>query len=388
MRRSIGILGSTGSIGVNALEVIERHSDCFSVKYLSANFNSDRLIQQANQVQPEAVAIIDSGAASSVCDALKDQSVEVLTGREGLLELSSRADVDICLNALVGSAGMEPTVRAMEAGVDVALSNKESLVMAGGIITEIMARKGAKLIPVDSEHSAILQCLTGEESASVKRLILTGSGGPFRTRPIGQFAYITVEEALAHPNWEMGRKITIDSATMMNKGLEVIEAHWLFGLAADQIDIVIHPQSIIHSMVEFIDGSVKAQLGYPDMKIPIQYALAYPERLDAEWEQFVPAELSDLTFEEPDTEKFPCIRLAYDALARGGTATAALNVANDHTVSMFLNGTISFPQIAEINEAAVAAHQWIEYPDLSDLMELERWGKSFVESTIEEAVTA
>jgi len=388
MRRSVGILGSTGSIGLNVLEVVRRHCDRYSVKYLSANSNSERLIHQAVDMKPAVVAIIDAKAAESVRDALKDHSVEVLAGREGLLELASRNDVDICLNALVGSAGMEPTVRAMVAGVDVALSNKESLVMAGGIIREIIDREGVKLIPVDSEHSAIFQCLKGEESATVKRLILTGSGGPFRTRPIDQFSGVTVDEALAHPNWEMGRKITIDSATMMNKGLEVIEAYWLFKLAADQIDIVIHPQSIIHSMVEFIDGSVKAQLGYPDMKIPIQYALTYPERLESDWEKFVPSELSDLTFEEPDLEKFPSIRLAYEALARGGTAPAALNVANDHTVKLFLSGSITFPQISEINEAAVTSHGWIENPDLSDLVELEQWGKSFVESNIKEIVTA
>tara|TARA_Y100000590_G_scaffold459064_1_gene615142 strand:- start:11465 stop:12247 length:783 start_codon:yes stop_codon:yes gene_type:complete len=260
--------------------------------------------------------------------------------------------------------------------------------MAGGIITEIIERKGVKLIPVDSEHSAIFQCLTGEENASVKRLILTGSGGPFRDRSIDLFSTVTVDEALAHPNWEMGRKITIDSATMMNKGLEVIEAYWLFKLSVDKIDIVIHPQSIIHSMVEFIDGSVKAQLGYPDMKIPIQYALTYPERLESDWEQFVPAELSDITFEEPDLEKFPSIRLAYETLARGGTAPAALNVANDHTVELFLSGTIAFPQILEINEAAVTSHNWVENPDISDILELERWGRSFVESNIEETVIA
>ncbi|MBH31030.1 MAG: 1-deoxy-D-xylulose-5-phosphate reductoisomerase [Candidatus Marinimicrobia bacterium] len=388
MRRSVGILGSTGSIGVNALEVLRHHRDRFSIKYLSAKSNSERLINQAIDIKPEVVAIIDARAAESVRDALKDHSVEVLAGRDGLLELASRNDVDICLNALVGSAGMEPTVRAMEAGVDVALSNKESLVMAGGIITEIIERKGVKLIPVDSEHSAIFQCLTGEENASVKRLILTGSGGPFRDRSIDLFSTVTVDEALAHPNWEMGRKITIDSATMMNKGLEVIEAYWLFKLSVDKIDIVIHPQSIIHSMVEFIDGSVKAQLGYPDMKIPIQYALTYPERLESDWEQFVPAELSDITFEEPDLEKFPSIRLAYETLARGGTAPAALNVANDHTVELFLSGTIAFPQILEINEAAVTSHNWVENPDISDILELERWGRSFVESNIEETVIA
>ena len=387
MERSVGILGSTGSIGVNALKVVKRHSGHFSVKYLSAHSNAEKLVEQALDFQPEVVAISDENSAKTISEGLAQTSIKVLTGREGLLELASRNDVDICLNALVGSAGMEPTVRALEAGVDLALSNKESLVMAGGLIRRIMDETGAALLPVDSEHSAIWQCLLGEKVSNVRRLILTGSGGPFRTKPMNEFYDITVDEALNHPKWEMGKKITVDSATLMNKGLEVIEAHWLFGLNKEQIDIVIHPQSIIHSMVEFIDGSVKGQMGQPDMKIPIQFALTYPDRLEAEWEDFDPVNISELTFEKLDREKFPSISLAYEALSRGGTATAALNVANDNSVRLFLDGKIGFTQIAKINEAALSEHKWIADPDLKDLLELEQWGKSFVELEMKESLT-
>lgn len=387
MIRSVGILGSTGSIGENALKVIERQSDHLSVAYLSANRNWERLVKQALSCNPDAVAIVDERFAGKVREALERTSIDVFVGREGLLELAGRNDVDVCLNALVGSAGMAPTVRAVDAGVDVALSNKESLVMAGTLIRRLMSKTGAQLFPVDSEHSAIWQCLVGEELSSVRRLILTGSGGPFRTKPLHEFYDVSVEEALNHPNWKMGKKITIDSATMMNKGLEVIEAHWLFGMESERVDIVIHPQSIIHSMVEFIDGSVKAQLGQPDMKIPIQFALTYPNRLEAVWEVFEPAAMSDLTFDTPDLEKFPSIRLAYEALSRGGTAPAALNVANDNAVKLFLDGKIGFTEIAEINEAALHDHRWLADPALSNLLELEGWGESFVESVVKEGLT-
>ena len=268
MTKKLSILGSTGSIGENTLLVADNLGEQIDILYLSANRNVERLIDQAQNYHPKAVAIVDEEAGKKVTGALNNQ-IEVLTGREGLLELAGRDDVDILMNGLVGSAGMEPTLRSVEAGVDVALSNKESLVMAGSIINEAKQRSGAKIFPVDSEHSAIWQCLAGEDMADVRKIILTGSGGPFRTKNVETFINITPKEALNHPNWDMGNKITIDSATMMNKGLEIIETHWLFGLKADEIDIVIHPQSIIHSMVEFVDRSIKAQLGVPDMKIPI-----------------------------------------------------------------------------------------------------------------------
>ncbi len=378
MTKRISILGSTGSIGQNALKVIDHLGDGFEVKYLTAARSSEVLIEQVRKFQPEAVAVVESIAANEVKDALSGSGVEVLSGREGLLELASRDDVDVVLNGLVGSAGMEPTIRALEAGIDVALSNKESLVMAGELIENIKKETGAEIYPVDSEHSAIWQCLQGEDTNSIRRIILTGSGGPFRTRPLEEFLDITLEEALNHPNWKMGNKITIDSATMMNKGLEVIEAHWLFGVGREQIDIVIHPQSIIHSMVEFSDGSIKAQLGLPDMKLPIQYALTYPERVEADWVDAKFSDISYLTFEEPDLVKFSCIRLAYEALQRGGSAPAALNVANDNSVAAFLAGEISFTEIATLNEMALVEHDWTSQPDLDFLLELESWGKQFI----------
>jgi len=380
MTKLISILGSTGSIGQNALKVINHLGDGFEVKYLTAARSSEVLIEQVRKFQPEAVAVVDSIAANEVKEALSGSGVEVLSGREGLLELASRDDVDVVLNGWVGSAGMEPTIRALEAGIDVALSNKESLVMAGELIENIKKETGAEIYPVDSEHSAIWQCLMGEDKSSIRRIILTGSGGPFRTRPLEEFLDITLEEALNHPNWKMGNKITIDSATMMNKGLEVIEAHWLFGVGREQIDIVIHPQSIIHSMVEFSDGSIKAQLGLPDMKLPIQYALTYPERVEADWVEAKFSDIGYLTFEEPDLVKFPCIRLAYEALQRGGSAPAALNVANDNSVAAFLAGEISFTEIATLNEMALIEHDWTSQPDLDFLLELESWGKQFIDN--------
>ncbi len=380
MTKLISILGSTGSIGQNALKVINHLGDGFEVKYLTAARSSEVLIEQVRKFQPEAVAVVDSIAANEVKEALSGSGVKVLSGREGLLELASRDDVDVVLNGLVGSAGMEPTIRALEAGIDVALSNKESLVMAGELIENIKKETGAEIYPVDSEHSAIWQCLQGEDTNNIRRIILTGSGGPFRTRPLEEFLDITLEEALNHPNWKMGNKITIDSATMMNKGLEVIEAHWLFGVGREQIDIVIHPQSIIHSMVEFSDGSIKAQLGLPDMKLPIQYALTYPERVEADWVDAKFSDISYLTFEEPDLVKFSCIRLAYEALQRGGSAPAALNVANDNSVAAFLAGEISFTEIATLNEMALIEHDWTSQPDLDFLLELESWGKQFIDN--------
>ncbi|MFQ6615374.1 MAG: 1-deoxy-D-xylulose-5-phosphate reductoisomerase [Fidelibacterota bacterium] len=388
MAKSISVLGSTGSIGQNALKVVDNLPGEFSVRYLTAGSNARLLVEQARKYTPRTVALVDADAAREAAGSLEERGIEVLAGREGLLEIARRDDVDLALNALVGSSGMEPTVLAIRAGVDVALSNKESLVMAGALIERIKGETGARILPVDSEHSAIWQCLVGEDSSRIRRLILTGSGGPFRTRPLQEFSRITVQEALTHPNWKMGSKITIDSATMMNKGLEVIEAHWLFRLDGSQIDIVIHPQSIIHSMVEFIDGSIKAQLGLPDMKIPIQYALTFPERRKASWETMSFPDHSPLTFEEPDLEKFPLIALAYACLEKGGSAPACLNVANDHAVKHFLDGDIPFQNISEIVESAVREHPFIRDPSLEDLLELETWGERFVLGHLPEETTA
>ena len=377
MTKKLSILGSTGSIGENTLLVADNLGEQIDILYLSANRNVERLIDQAQNYHPKAVAIVDEEAGKEVTGALNNQ-IEVLTGREGLLELAGRDDVDIVMNGLVGSAGMEPTLRSVEAGVDVALSNKESLVMAGSIINEAKQKSGAKIFPVDSEHSAIWQCLAGEDMADVRKIILTGSGGPFRTKNVETFINITPKEALNHPNWDMGNKITIDSATMMNKGLEVIETYWLFGLKADEIDIVVHPQSIIHSMVEFADRSIKAQLGVPDMKIPIQYALTYPRHSAAQWEELDFIKTGQLTFEAPDLEKFPCIKLAYEALRAGGSTPAVLNVANEQAVYNFLDGEIKFTEIPAIIEKACAEHHYIAEPTLEDLLELEIWATDFV----------
>jgi 1-deoxy-D-xylulose-5-phosphate reductoisomerase len=380
VQKRLTILGSTGSIGLNALEVFERFREEFELVGLSAYRNHDRLISQAKRYLPETVVIGDREKENQVKTALSDLGIEVLSGREGLLELAGRRDQDLLLNGLVGAAGMEPTLMAIQAGVNVVLSNKESLVMAGQLIEEEQKKSNALIFPVDSEHSAIWQCLAGEMMDDVERIILTGSGGPFRQRALDTFPGITPEEALNHPNWDMGDKITVDSATMMNKGLEVIEAHWLFGLGPDKVDIVVHPQSIIHSMVEFKDKSVKAQLGIPDMKIPIQYALTYPRHQPATWEQLDLIAVQSLTFEPPDMERFPCIQLAYDALRAGGTTPAVLNVANEQAVYRFLRKEVKFTDIPRIIEEACRKHPWVETPGLEDLRALEKWTKEFVTS--------
>ena len=382
MVKRISILGSTGSIGENILKVIDSLSAEIEVVYITAKKNADLLVQQALKYRPSAVGVIDKEAAKIVENGLAGEQIKVLAGRSGLLDIAARSDVDIMFNGLVGSSGMEPTLSALHAGIDVALSNKESLVMAGDLINREKLKTGAALFPVDSEHSAIWQCLVGEKTDDVRRIILTGSGGPFRTRDLNTFPDITVEEALNHPNWDMGNKITIDSATMMNKGLEVIEARWLFNFYADQIDIVVHPQSIIHSMVEFNDSSVKAQMGVPDMKVPIQYVLTYPEHTQATWEQLDLVAVGQLTFEEKDLKRFPCIGLAYDALRAGGTTTAVLNVANDNAVYNFLDGKIKFTDIPQIIEKACEEHEWIEYPNLEDLLNLELWTTEFVKNAV------
>ena len=378
--KKISILGSTGSIGINALSVIDNHLNNFIVVALSAHKNGKLLIEQAKKYQPEFVAVVDPDIANFVEDELRSTNIKILKGRQGLLELSSYGSVDLMLNALVGSSGMEPTINALQSGVDVALSNKESLVMAGSIINEIKNKSGAKIFPVDSEHSAIWQCLAGESIKEVNKIILTGSGGPFRTLEIGQFNSITVDQALNHPNWEMGKKITIDSATMMNKGLEVIEAFWLFDISKDMIEIIIHPQSIIHSMVEFKDKSVKAQLGIPDMKIPIQYALTYPNHSNADWDELDLTGIESLTFEKPDFNKFPCMRLAFDALEQEGTAPALLNVVNEYSVYRFLNNEISFIEIPQLIEKALDEHDFIKEPSIDDVLNIEIWAQEFVKS--------
>ena len=378
MKRRISILGATGSIGVNALKVVSHLENELEVVYLSANKNMILLMKQIKKYQPKAVCIVDEESYDQVREEVQSLNIEILFGRSGLLELAKRSDVDVMLNALVGAPGMEPTLLAIKAGVDVALSNKESLVMAGNIIKKAQEQSGAEIFPVDSEHSAIWQCLVGEELEDLNRIILTGSGGPFRQKEISLFSNITVKEALNHPNWDMGEKITIDSATMMNKGLEVIEAYWLFRIDPDQINIIVHPQSIIHSMVEMKDGSVKAQMGVPDMKVPIQYALTYPRHIEATWEKLDLINCADLTFEKPDYNRFPCIALGFKVLERFGSSGAALNLSNDYAVYRFLNEEIQFTDIPRINESVLEEHPWIEEPSLEDLLELDEWVKNYV----------
>ena len=378
MKKRISILGATGSIGVNALKVVSHLENELEVVYLSANKNMILLMKQIKKYQPKAVCIVDEESYNQVKEEVQSLNIEILFGRSGLLELAKRSDVDVMLNALVGAPGMEPTLLAIKAGVDVALSNKESLVMAGNIIKKAQEQSGAEIFPVDSEHSAIWQCLVGEELEDLNRIILTGSGGPFRQKDLSLFSNITVKEALNHPNWDMGEKITIDSATMMNKGLEVIEAYWLFRIDPDQINIIVHPQSIIHSMVEMKDGSVKAQMGVPDMKVPIQYALTYPRHIEATWEKLDLINCADLTFEKPDYNRFPCIALGFKVLERFGSSGAALNLSNDYAVYRFLNEEIQFTDIPRINESVLEEHPWIEEPSLEDLLELDEWVKNYV----------
>jgi 1-deoxy-D-xylulose-5-phosphate reductoisomerase len=380
--KKIGILGSTGSIGTQTLEVVDALPDEFQISYLTAHNNAEKLAQQAIKYNPDAVCIVNKEKLSQLKHLLKDTGITVLSGRSSLLKSAARDDVDLTMNGLVGASGMEPTIEAIKSGVDVALSNKESMVMAGEYINDLLSKFSCKLYPVDSEHSAIWQCLKGEDTKEIKRIILTGSGGPFRAKPIEEFSHITLEEALHHPNWDMGNKITIDSATMMNKGLEVIETYWLFGVKPNKVDIVVHPESIIHSMVEFIDGSVKAQLGVPDMKIPIQYALTYPKHSPSDWKRLDLTSIGKLHFEKPNLEKFPCIRLAYEALEQGGTTPVVLNVANDTAVAAFLNGYISFIDIPSLIEEAIDQHEWISSPDLDTIFHISKWTSQHIQNQI------
>ena len=375
--KNIGILGSTGSIGTQAIEVIDKYKD-YNIEYLSCFNNSKKIIQQAKKFKPKKVCIIDSNFENEVCNSLKNENIEILSGFDGLRELAQHK-VDLMLNAIVGADGMEPSILALENNIPLALANKESIVMAGWIIKDIIKKNNSILLPVDSEHSAIFQCLLGEKKQHIQKIILTGSGGPFRARDFDTFDDITLEEALKHPNWNMGNKITIDSATMMNKGLEFIEAYWLFDIHESQIDIVVHPQSIIHSMVEFTDGSIKAQMGEPNMKTPIQFALSFPNRYFSQIESFNFFNNNNLTFEKPNLQKFPCIRIAKDALLSGGSHQVVLNVANDQAVFKFLNKEISFMDIPLLIEDCIDKHDIIKKPTLDDINNLTLWTKDYIE---------
>ncbi|HFE65379.1 MAG TPA: 1-deoxy-D-xylulose-5-phosphate reductoisomerase [Caldithrix sp.] len=376
--KQIALLGSTGSIGENSLDVIRRHPDRFRVRYLTAHRNVEKLAAWAKELKPKGVVVTDPAQFKTAENRLRGV-FRVLTGMEGILEIVQDPEIDLVLNALVGDVGVLPTYRAIQAGKNVALANKETLVAAGQLIMKSAREKGVRIFPIDSEHSAIWQCLVGEERKNIRRIILTASGGPFRTWTADQLEHVTVEQALRHPNWKMGAKITIDSATLMNKGLEVIEAYWLYDVSPGQIEVVVHPQSIIHSMVEFVDGSVKAQLGVPDMRIPIQYALSYPERLPLTVETLSFDRIKSLSFEKPDFKKFPCLEIAFRALEQGGTAPAVMNAANEVAVSKFLGGEIGFLAIPALIEKTLEKHTVLKEYDLKILLEVQRWAKEFVQ---------
>ena len=369
--KNIAVLGSTGSIGTQTLDVVRNNED-IRVVALSAGSNIELLEQQAREFSPEVVSVAEKKDAEKLRKKLEGTGVKVLWGMDGLIEAAQHPSADTVVTAVVGMMGLRPTVAAINAGKDIALANKETLVTAGHIIMPLAKEKNVRILPVDSEHSAILQCLTGEDQREVSRIIITASGGPFRGRTREQMKDVSLEDALKHPNWSMGRKITIDSATMVNKGLEVIEAKWLFGLDAEDIKVIVQPQSVIHSMVEFVDGGIMAQLGTPDMRLPIQYAIYYPHRRPLPGERLDFGALKQITFEEPDFENFRGLALAFEALKTGGSMTTVYNAANELAVSRFLNREIGFLDITAMIEDSMKAHKVIENPDIEQILRTER----------------
>lgn len=371
-KQTVAILGSTGSIGTQTLDVIDRHSELFEVYALTAHSNIDLLVEQAKRYLPEVVAIADERHYKTLREALDGLPVKVFAGADSICQIAAMSPIDTVVTAMVGYSGLLPTVRAIEAGKKIALANKETLVVAGELVTDLALRNRVDIVPIDSEHSAIFQCLVGENENSVEKLILTASGGAFRDTPKDDLRLATAADALRHPTWKMGAKITIDSATMMNKGFEVIEARWLFDIPIDKIEVIIHPQSIVHSMVQFCDGSIKAQLGQPDMRHPIQYALTFPDRLNAQVERANLADIHQLTFEKPDYEKFRNLGLAYDALRRGGNIPCILNAANEVAVDAFLKGKIGFFAMSDIIEQTISETAFISSPTLDDYIATDR----------------
>ncbi|MEK6405435.1 MAG: 1-deoxy-D-xylulose-5-phosphate reductoisomerase [Acidobacteriota bacterium] len=385
--KSVAILGSTGSIGLSTLSVIDSLPDTFVVAGLAAGRDLEGLAKQSARYSPRLVSVADEGDVPALKEKLRASGVErlpeILFGEDGLVAVACLEGVDTVVSATVGAVGFLPTYKALTLGRRVCLANKETLVMAGELMTRAAAESGAELLPVDSEHNALHQCMRGEQVREVKRLILTASGGPFRQTPVERMREATVEEALAHPTWQMGSKITIDSATLMNKGLEVIEAGWLFGFTADRISVAVHPQSIVHSMIEMIDGSIIAQLGVTDMRLMIQYALTYPDRLPTELPSLGFDKLARLEFFEPDLERFPCLRLAYEAMREGGTMPAALSAANEIAVASFLNRRIKFMDISRVIEGTMEAHKTQACSSIEAVLEADRWARAHAEQLTE-----
>ncbi len=370
--KSIAILGSTGSIGTQALDVIQAHPEKFEVEVLTAQNNATLLVEQAKKFKPNAVVIVNEEHYQFVKDQLASEDIKVYAGENALASVVQMDTIDLVLTALVGYSGLKPTLKAIEAGKTIALANKETLVVAGELVTKLAKEKGVNIYPVDSEHSAIFQCLVGEFHNKIEKIILTASGGPFRGKKKDELKSVTKEQALKHPNWTMGAKVTIDSASLMNKGLEVIEAKWLFGLATEQIDVVVHPQSIVHSLVQFEDGSVKAQMGLPDMKLPIQFALSYPDRLKSDFPRFDFVNYPALTFEKPDTETFRNLALAFEALKRGGNMPCVLNAANEVAVAEFLNNKVSFLEMSDIVERCMDKISLVKSPSYEDYVSTDK----------------
>ncbi len=380
--KGIAILGSTGSIGTQALQVIKEAGDYFSVELLTANSNADLLIEQALAYNPNTVIIVDESKYAYVKDALSKTDVKVFAGINSVCDCVQMSTVQTVLTAMVGYAGLLPTIAAIKAGKDIALANKETLVVAGQLITQLAKQHAVNIYPVDSEHSAIFQCLVGEFHNKIEKIYLTASGGPFRGKKLSDLASVTRAQALKHPNWTMGAKITIDSATLMNKGLEVIEAKWLFGLTPKEIDVIVHPQSIIHSIVQFQDGSMKAQMGLPDMKIPIQFAMTYPDRIFNDFKRFSFLDYPSFTFEKPDLETFRCLGLAFDAIDKGGNVPCALNAANEISVQAFLEDKIKFTDIARINEETMLKANFVKAPTLDDYIQTNQLARELASTFI------
>lgn len=379
-KKKIAILGSTGSIGTQALQVIEEHSELYEAYILTANNSVGKLVEQARKYLPEAVVIANDTHYATVCEALADLPIKVYAGEKALCEVVQDDNVDIVLASMVGFAGLRPTISAIKAGKMIALANKETLVVAGGLINNLITQYKVPVIPVDSEHSAIFQCL--EPGNRIEKILLTASGGPFRKFSKEELKSVTKAQALAHPTWNMGDKITIDSATLMNKGFEVIEAKWLFGLTPEQIEVVVHPQSVIHSMVQFEDGAVKAQLGVPDMRLPIQYAFSYPQRLNASFDRLDFKKIREFTFEQPDTDRFPCLALAYEALRRGGNMPCIVNAANEIVNRAFIEDRISYNKISEIIRLSMEKIAFSNDSSLETYLDTDRETRKFAKSLI------